>query len=54
VDPVIYVEQQPDGSWWACCDECAQRFGPYATEQQAGARADRHALAMGEVTPDER
>jgi hypothetical protein len=59
---VIYVEhhdgpeQTEDGridwrpGWYAICDDCGWSSGPYRYEASADQAADRHALAMGEVT----
>jgi hypothetical protein len=62
---VIYVEYH-DGpeqtevgridwlpGWYAICDDCGWSSGPYRYEASAGQTADRHALAMGEVTREE-
>jgi hypothetical protein len=59
---VIYVEHH-DGpeqtkagridwlpGWYAICDECGWSAGPHRYEASADQAADRHALAMGEVT----
>jgi hypothetical protein len=60
---VIYVEYQDATSqvpnppetwrgigWWAVCDECGFTSGPHHEQGDAIREADRHALAMGEVT----
>jgi hypothetical protein len=60
---VIYVEYQDATSqapnppeawrpigWWAICDECGFTSGPHHEQDDAICEADRHALAMGEVT----
>ena len=36
--------------WYAICDECGWSAGPLRYEASADQAADRHALAMGEVT----
>jgi hypothetical protein len=63
---VIYVEYQdttsqapnpPDAwrpiGWWAICDDCGFTSGPHDEQDDAIREADRHALAMGEVTLEE-
>jgi hypothetical protein len=63
---VIYVEFQDATSqapnppeawrpigWWAVCDECGWSSGPHDEHDDAIREADRHALAMGEVTWEE-
>jgi hypothetical protein len=62
---VIYIEhhdgpEQTDAGridwlpgWYAICDECGWSSGPYRYEASAAQAADRHDLAMGEVTWEE-
>jgi hypothetical protein len=58
---VIYVEyhdgpEQTDAGridwqpgWYAICDDCGWMAGPCATEAEAGAAADAHALARSQA-----
>jgi hypothetical protein len=39
--------------WYAICDDCGFTSGPYRDEASAAPAADRHALAMGELTRQE-
>lgn len=57
---MIWVEYYAPGAWrywapgwWAECDDCDWTVDPCHTQQGAAAEADAHALAMGEITPDE-
>ena len=45
------IDWQP--GWYAICDDCGWSAGPCLTEADANQAADRHAVAMGEATPQE-